>query len=419
VLSKQDNEDLTRVSVGTPMGELMRRFWLPALLAEEVAERDGRPARFRLLGEDLVAFRDSEGRVGVLDERCPHRRASLGLALNSEGGLRCLYHGWKYAVDGTCLDTPTEPANSPIKRKLRAKAYPVREAAGVIWTYMGPAGQQPVFPEFEWHNMAPGHAVPFKILEDCNYAQAVEGTIDSAHAGVLHRESPWGAPAKYDHERDLAPRIEVEFTKYGLRYAGLRKLGDNRMHARITQVVLPFFTLIPPDGGGPRKTRKMVNAFVPRDDVSTWHIQWFFDPTNPIDVPYRIEEGGHWIDTDYRKLRNINNWYLQDRQMMRTENMSGIKGILTQDHAVNETQGAILDRTQEYLGSSDVAIVAWRRQMIRTARAFASSGTVPEVLSADLPWNRIKSATVMFPSSETWKQQVPLESDVMPQATAA
>lgn len=413
MLSREDNTLLTQVGRGTPTGDLIRRFWIPALLASEISEPGGKPVRLRLLGEDLVAFRDSDGKVGLLDEQCPHRRASLALGDNSDGGLRCLYHGWKFATDGTCLDTPTEPAGSAFCSRIRALAYPTREVAGVIWTYMGDAAHTPAFPEFEFLAYPSQNVVPFKVLEDCNYAQAVEGTIDSAHAGVLHREQPWSAPAKYDHERDLQPKIEVEYTKYGLRYAGVRNFREEgKLHARVTEVVLPFFTLIPPDGFGVRKNRRMANAFVPRDDESTWHIQWFFDETQPVDVAYRIEEGGHWVDENFRKKLNIDNWYEQDREAMKTASMSGIKGILTQDHAVSETQGRILDRTREHLGTSDVAVVAWRRQMIRTARALAERNEVPLVLSAPIPWQQIRAATVIFSAGRTWKQEVPLNPDV-------
>lgn len=407
MLSPADNETLVRVGAGTPMGKFVRRFWIPALLSSELPEPDGKPVRFRLMSENLVAFRDSSGAVGVLEEQCPHRRASLALGVNEKNGLRCLYHGWKFAVDGRCMETPTEPPSSRLCQNLRAVAYPTREAGGVVWAYLGAAEHQPPFPDFEWLRMPGVNCVPFKVLEDCNYAQAVEGTIDSAHAGVLHREQPWDAPAKYDHERDLSPKIEVETTHYGLRYAGVRKFRDAQQHARVTQVILPFITLIPPVGFGPMKNRRIANAFVPRDDESTWHIQWFFDETQPIDVAFRIEEGGHWVDKNFRKKLNIDNWYQQDRAWMKNGMMSGIKGILTQDHAVCETQGRILDRSKEHLGSSDVAVVAWRRMMIRMARALAEKGEAPAMLTMPA-WDQVKAVTVIYPEERTWKEEVPL-----------
>lgn len=406
MMSPADNETLVRVGPETQMGELIRRYWIPALLASELPEPDGKPLRFRLLGEDLVAFRNTSGEVGVLEERCPHRQSSLALGVNDKDGLRCLYHGWKFAVDGRCLERPTEPPNA--RHNIRAVAYPTHEAGGVIWAYMGPAEHKQPFPEFNWFDMPSANAVPFKIQEDCNYAQAVEGTIDTAHAGVLHREQPWDAPAKYDHERDLTPKLEVEFTKYGLRYAGLRKLPDGQQHIRITQLVMPFMTMIPPAGEGPPqiKHRRLVNAFVPRDDVSTWHFQWFFDATREIDVAHRIEEGGLWLEPDFRKKVSIDTWYNQDREWMKAGMMSGIKGVVTQDHAVSETQGRILDRTKEHLGTSDAAVVAWRRMMIRAARALAEKGEAPPGTQEPISWSEISAETVKLPPDASWKQEV-------------
>jgi phenylpropionate dioxygenase-like ring-hydroxylating dioxygenase large terminal subunit len=407
MLSREDNETLVRIGPGTPMGELIRHYWIPALLSSELPEPDGTPVRVRLLGEDLVAFRDSTGRVGLLEEHCPHRRASLALGINDKGGLRCLYHGWKFATDGRCLEIPTEPAGSRKTERPRARGYATHEAGGMVWAFMGPQDRVADFPDFEWLGMPATHSVPFKMLAECNYAQVMEGTIDSAHAGVLHREQPWDAPAKYDHERDLTPKIEFELTPYGLRYAGVRKFREAETHVRVTQVVLPFMTLIPPPGAGPAKHRRMANVFVPCDDESTWHIQWFFDETQPIDVAFRLEEGGYWMDEHFRKKLNIGNWYGQDREWMKTGMMSGIKGVVTQDHAVSETQGRILDRTKEHLGASDAAVVAWRRQIIRAARALAETGELPAALRGEWPWGQIKAVTLVCPDTQSWKEAVP------------
>lgn len=408
MLSSAENDVLTRVGPGTLTGELCRRYWTPALLSSEVAEVDGAPVRLRLLGEDLVAFRNSSGVVGLLQEACPHRRASLGLAMNEEGGLRCFYHGYKFDETGRCVDTPTEPAGSRFHQKIRATAYPCREAGGVVWTYMGPPGTAPEFPRWDFLDLPADHCAAFKVLEECNYAQAVEGTIDSAHAGVLHKTGPWSAPPVLPHEKDLAPKIEIEFTSYGLRYAGLRTLDGAGTHARVTAVPLPFWTVIPPDGAGPRAGRKLANAFVPRDDVSTWHIQFFFDETQPVDVAFRIEEGGHWLDPDGRKILNIDNWYEQDRTRMREDEFSGIRGILTQDHAVNETQGAIMDRSREHLGTSDIALIAWRRLMLRSARALDADGTPPPGSRPGAGWGAVTSTTMRIPAGVSWKEHLPL-----------
>lgn len=410
MLSHADNERLTRVGPGTQMGELIRRFWLPVLLESELAEKDGAPVRVRLMGENLVAFRDTSGAIGLLDEQCPHRGASLALAVNEACGLRCIFHGWKFDVNGQCVDTPTEPEDSKLAKHMSVTAYPVHVAGGVVWAYMGPKDKQPPFPNFPFLNMADGHSVAFKILEDCNYAQAVEGTVDSAHVGVLHRESPWEHEAKYSHEKDLRPKLEVEFTKYGLRYGAIRKLDSGEDHVRITECILPFWTMIPPFGFGPMKDRRLINAFVPRDDTSTWHIQWFFDPTVSIDVEYRMKEGGLDLDQNFRKLRNFDNWYMQDRAMMKTENLSGLVGAITQDHAVCETQGPILDRTKEHLGRSDMAVVAWRRLMLGVAKEL-EDGIEPGA-AGEIDWALVQSETVALPAGGAWKDVVPL-ADVL------
>jgi phenylpropionate dioxygenase-like ring-hydroxylating dioxygenase large terminal subunit len=411
MLTAEDNTMLTRVGAGTPMGELMRRFWIPALLSHEIAEPDSAPVRVVLLGERLVAFRDSNGRVGLLDEQCPHRRASLALGANERCGLRCLYHGWKFDVDGNCVDTPAEPVNSSLKDRVKAKAYPTIDKGGVVWTYMGPADSRPPFPEYEWLNLPPGHCQAFKIQEDCNYAQAVEGTIDTAHAGVLHRSVRWDDESPFPHEQVLQTGLEVEYTKYGMRYAGLRKLADGSTYTRITITPMPFLTMIPPDTTHPvRATRRMANAFVPRDDTSTWHVQWFFDQTQPVDREFRIKEGGLQLHDDYRKKVNIDNWYGQDRKMMKEKNFSGITGIVIQDHAVVETQGRIVDRTTEHLGTTDVAVVAWRRQMLRAAKALAANGERPAMLTdPTIPWSSIHATELVLPPGKDWKDAVPLD----------
>ena len=421
MLSREDNEILVRVGPGTAMGNLMRRFWLPALLESELPDNDGTPVRIRLLGEDLVAFRDSLGRIGLLEEHCPHRRSSLALGANEDCGLRCLYHGWKFDVNGQCVDTPAEPEGATLAKAMRAKAYATHVAGGMIWAYMGPVEEKPPFPDFPWLSMTGGHSVPFKLLEDCNYAQAVEGTVDSAHAGVLHRENPWSQEAKYPHERDLRPRLEIDYTNYGLRYCAIRN-DEGLRHARVTQVVLPFWTFIPPDGGKApafRRDRRLVNAFVPRDDYSTWHIQWFFDDNFAIDVQHRIEEGGHWHDEHFRKLVNIDNWYNQDREAMKSSNFSGIKGIMTQDHAVSETQGRILDRTKEHLGRSDIAVVGWRRLMLRAARELAVNGSAPEAATTPLDWSRVTAETFTYPSEQGWRDVLPLPEELKAPTSSA
>jgi phenylpropionate dioxygenase-like ring-hydroxylating dioxygenase large terminal subunit len=421
MLSREDNELLVRVGPGTAMGNVMRSFWLPALLESELPEKDGTPVRIKLLGEDLVAFRDSEGRIGLLDEHCPHRGSSLALGVNGECGLRCLFHGWKFDVNGQCTDTPAEPDGATLAKAMRVKAYPTRTAGGMIWAYMGPAEALPPFPHMPWFDMPEGHSEAFKVIYECNYAQTIEGAIDSAHAGILHRESPWGQEAKYPHEKDLRPKLEVEFTNYGLRYCAVRNDGESK-HARVTQVPLPFWTFIPPDGGNApafRRNRRLINAFVPRDDYTTWHIQWFYDETHPIDRAHRIAEAGTAHDENFFKLVNNANWYGQDREMMRERNMSGISGIALQDHAVSETMGKIADRTREHLGRTDMAVVAWRRLMLKAARELEASGKVPHAAQVAIDWSKITGETFLFPADRGWKDVMPLPEELQPPLSTA
>jgi phenylpropionate dioxygenase-like ring-hydroxylating dioxygenase large terminal subunit len=391
------------------MGEVFRRYWIPALLSEELPDADGAPVRVRLLGEDLIAFRDSEGKVGLLAEACPHRGTSLALALNADCGLRCIFHGYKFDVNGTCVDTPTEPEGSRFAQKIRADAYPVREAAGMIWAYLGPTDLRPNFPEFEWFGLPASHQHAYKVFEECNYAQAVEGAIDSAHAGVLHRRSTWDAPPSQAFEEDLSPKLEVEYTQYGMRYGALRNVDAGQAsQARITAVVLPCFTFIPPFITGPKIERRLVNAYVPRDDTSTWNFQVLFSREASFDDAHRRVEGGLQLDADYKKLRNLANNYEQDRSAMKSSNFSGITGILVQDHAVSETQGSICDRTREHLGTSDIAVIAWRRLMLRTSKQLAETGEQPPGVHTEIPFGDICSATIEVPPDTTWREVEPL-----------
>ncbi|WEK46512.1 MAG: Rieske 2Fe-2S domain-containing protein [Candidatus Andeanibacterium colombiense] len=421
MLSHEDNELLCRIGSGTPMGELMRRFWMPAVVIHEL-KPDGRPVRIRLLGEDLVCFMDSEGKVGLLGENCPHRGTSLALGVNGECGLRCVFHGWKFDVTGQCLDTPAEPENSKLAKAMKAKAYPTRVAGGMVWTYMGPKELEPEFPVFPWFDLPEGQVEAFRVIYECNYSQALEGAVDSSHAGVLHRDSPWTEPAKWPHEKDLRPKLEVEFTRYGMRYCAVRNSDDGRKQARMTQIPLPFYTFIPPDGEKApefRRNRRLINAFVPRDDYTTWHIQFFYDPGLTIDRAHREAEANTPHDSDFFKTNGLKVWYNQDAEMMRTRNMTGIDGVALQDHAVSETMGAIADRTKEHLGRSDMAVVAFRRMMLRAVRRLQETGELPEANQAIFDWNEITAETFLFPPEQKWQELQPLAEHLQPVTAAA
>ncbi len=277
MLTREENELLCLVEGDAPMGRLMRRHWIPALLAEQVAEPDGTPVRLRLLGEDLVAFRDSEGRIGVLGEKCPHRKASLVFGRNEECGLRCLYHGWKFDVDGNVLEMPSEPRESRFAERVKHTAYPTRQAGGFVWVYMGSAE---TMPEFEPPPWAPTEAAKVSIVRidvPCNWAQIMEGQIDSAHSSSLHSSDM--RPARVDSAKaegaqwlrpstDRSPRIQVQLTNYGMRYAAIRRPimnAQTRDYVRITTYVAPFTALIPPNS-----SYNVASVIVPKDDRSSY-----------------------------------------------------------------------------------------------------------------------------------------------------
>ena len=243
MLSIKDNDLLTRVTGDAPMGQMMRRYWMPACLSEEVAEPDGAPVRMKLLGERLVVFRDAAGRVGVVDERCPHRLASLALGRNEDGGLRCIYHGWKFDVCGNCVDMPTEPPDYGYRDRINLKAYPTREAGGMVWTYTGPPELEPPFPEYDWMKLPPDQRAVFKVGERANYLQAVEGAIDSAHSWFLHQGVIWDWKKRASLSIDTSPKLETEDTSYGMRYAAIRKTvqdPDKQKYVRVTLFLVPF-----------------------------------------------------------------------------------------------------------------------------------------------------------------------------------
>ena len=280
MLSIEENELLTRIGPDTPMGETLRRYWMPALLSWELAEPDSPPVRVKLLGEDLVAFRDSSGRVGLLGELCPHRRASLWLGRNEENGLRCAYHGWKYDVTGQCIDQMNEPVS--FASRIRAAAYPTHERGGVIWAYLGPTGQQPPFPDFEYLRAADTHRSVTKVLEECNWMQALEGGIDTSHAPILHRaltgDSGAGNPITSPFVRSSAPVLELDPTDYGYRYYGVRNLDQADLYVRGYHFVMPFTQIRPNQvgRGGPPGTTISGHHWVPMDDHNCMVWNWTY-----------------------------------------------------------------------------------------------------------------------------------------------
>ena len=414
MMTAEENDLLCRVEGDAPMGALMRRHWIPALLSEEIAEPDGKPVRVRLLGENLVAFRDTEGRVGILDELCPHRRASLVYGRNEECGLRCLYHGWKFDVDGNTVEMFSEPPESALAEKVKHKSYPAREAGGFVWVYMGAADQMP---EFERPAFSPREETPVSILKikvPCNWVQILEGQIDSAHSSSLHSSDM--VPARVDSagatetnwlrpSTDKSPRLQVQRTSYGFRYAAIRrpiKNAANDDYVRVTVYVAPFLSLIPPN-----TSYNVASLNVPIDDENTafYFIAWGGEGCPDTETWRRFAHAmpGEDLDEDFTNRRTMENDYLQDREAMKEGNFTGIAGIPNQDVAMWVSMGPISDRTKEVLGASDLAIVEMRRMMIEAARRMETEGVALGATQPHVPHAKISSWQGIVAKSTDWR----------------
>lgn len=406
MLRADANETLSRVGPGSPMGELFRRFWLPAVLTSELTEPDSPPVRLRILGEDLVAFRDTAGRVGIVQAFCPHRLAPLFFGRNEEGGLRCAYHGWKFDVTGSCMETPNVPKSAPdIRDRVGITAYPTHESAGVVWVYMGPAELRPPFCGLEYANLPVEQTFAARWLQRTNWSQGLEGEIDSSHISWLHRDFDKNTTKQKSTGAqmtdDAAPHIELRQTDYGMVY-GARRDHDGQYLWRVTQFILPMFSLIPRapgdfvQGGG--------RAWVPVDDnnttvftfgyrvdhaigqeeLDTYYLSGALFPPRTEPGRYTLPDGGV-IDT-HLPVATKENDYLVDREMQRTTNFTGIWGVHDQDRALAENSRAlpgdpgIADRSAEHLVSSDRAVVAARRILINLADALRK-GTEPAVVA--------------------------------------
>ena len=383
MITSEENDLLCRVEGQAPMGQLMRRHWTPVCLIEEVSEPDGTPIRARVFGEDLVVFRDTEGRVGVMDEYCPHRGASLVFGRNENCGLRCLYHGWKMDVHGNVLEMVSEPASSGFAQKVRHLAYPTHEWGGFVWAYMGPADTMPAFRPPPWAPTAETRVTIAKVIIACNWAQILEGAIDSAHSSSLHSSDM--VPARVDSagatgsmwlrpSTDKAPRLQVERTQYGFRYSAIRrpiKDAASSDYVRSTVFVAPATALIPPNN-----LYNVANVNVPIDDTHTafYFMAWGHPVQTPDTDSWRKflgQQVGPDLDAQYRPLRNRENMFWQDRAAMKAGNFTGITGFPNQDVAMWLTMGPIADRTHDRLGASDLAIVEFRKLMVDAVRAFA------------------------------------------------
>jgi len=416
MLTREQNELLCRVEGAAPMGGVMRRHWLPVCMSEEVVERDGPPVRSRLLGEDLVVFRDTQGNLGVLGEYCLHRRASLAFGRNEECGLRCLYHGWKFDVEGNVVDMPSEAPGAAQRLGKKAKAYPARESGGFVWIWMGPREEMREFQPPAW---APQPGIRYAIVKmhtACNWAQVLEGSIDSAHSSSLHStnmpaaEDVYGSTATDEAwlrpSNDKAPRLQFETTPYGFRYAAIRKPIKNpetHQYVRTTLFVAPFTVLIPPNN-----RYNLAQMLVPIDDVNTmfYWIAWHPDPAKGITQEawrrFCAATLGEDLDQNYRKVRTLANKFMQDREAMKRGDWTGIKGIPAQDMAMWESMGPITDRSEDHFGSSDLAVAQFRRMMVAAVQKFAAGGAAIGTESPT-PYVKLASFEGVVPKSVDWR----------------
>lgn len=376
MLKDERSRLLTETGPGTPMGELFRRYWIPFLKVDEVAEPDCPPVRVKLLSEQLVAFRDSSGKIGLVEEFCAHRRVSLWFGRNEDGGIRCPYHGWKYDVSGRCLEIPSEPDDSPILKEAALTSYPCVERGGIVWTYMGPPEDRPPPPAFEWSTVPENQRFHSKRLEECNYLQALEGGIDSSHVGFLHsgelRSDPLhhGSKGSDYHLSDRTPVFDVHESSGGLNIGVRRNAPDDKYYWRVTPWIMPWYTIVPPYGDNPLHG----HAWVPIDDENCFAWTFSYHPARPLnelelDV---MHKGGslhvELIPGTFRPVANRDNDYLMDRAAQKAgTTFSGVKGIAMQDASLQESMGPVQDRTRENLVMTDRAIVLARRMLLKAA----------------------------------------------------
>ena len=410
MLRKEQNDLLTQTGLGTPMGALFRSGWIPALLAEELPENESPPVRVKLLSERLLAFRDTEGRYGLIDEFCAHRGVSLWFGRNEHCGIRCPYHGWKYDVTGQCIDVPSEPKESGYAQKIKLKSYPLVKIGDILWTYMGEPEKQPPPPEWEFALVPAEQTFTSKRLQECNWLQAMEGGIDSSHVSFLHSGSlntdPLfkGSKGNQYNLKDSKPVFEVVDHAGGL-YIGARRNAENgNYYWRITPLVMPSFTMVPPRGDHPMHG----HFWIPIDDENCWAWSFDYHPVRALTREERqaMKEGAgvhvKYVPGTYRPLANKDNDYLIDRAAQKAGiTYSGVEGIGMQDASLQESMGPIVDRSKENLVSTDNGIIMARHRLMRAARALAEKGITPP--GVDPAHHRVRSAAVILPPDQAFK----------------
>jgi phenylpropionate dioxygenase-like ring-hydroxylating dioxygenase large terminal subunit len=411
MLSQADNEILCRVGPGTPMGEFMRQHWLPAVRSDELTAPGGPPLRVKLLGEELIAFRATSGDVGLIQNACPHRGASLFFGRNEEEGLRCVYHGWKFDVSGVCVDMPSEPTESNFKTKVRARAYPAQERGGIVWAYMGSRVTPPPLPEIE-PNMLPEEEVLLETAHrSCNWMQAMEGDIDTSHLSFLHSgaeslENQRAGSFSYYAIKDKAPRYVVVETDFGTSYGAYRPAEPGFTYWRIAHFLYPCFSMIPT---GILGKQVLARAWVPLDDENC--MLWSMAGRAGSSMVGRAAAVfGHdeylpnttgWLGRSVG-TGQLHNDYKIDREMQKSGNsFTGIPGVHEQDQCVTETMGPLYERDHEHLGTSDAMVIRTRRALIKAAKALHEEGTAPATV--DNPGLYLtRSGGVILPNDADW-----------------
>ncbi len=419
MLTKERNDLITQTGPGTPMGDVFRCYWHPALLADELPEPDCAPVRVELLSEKLIAFRDTEGRLGLMDEMCAHRRTSLWFGRNEENGLRCPYHGWKYDVTGQCVEVPSEAPD--YCENIRLKAYSLVEKGGILWAYMGHPEKKPPLPEWEFINVEPARRYTTKRFQACNWLQAMEGGIDSSHVSFLHSKSletdPLfkGAGGNKYNLGDMKPVFEVSDTEGGLLIGARRNAEDNQYYWRITPWIMPSFTMVPPRGDHPVHG----HFWIPINDFSCW--TWSFDykaqrDFTAIELAAMADgQGVHckYVPGTYLPLANKSNDYLMNRNAQKAGlTYSGIESIAIQDCAMQESMGPICDRRNEKLAPTDKGIMMARRKIFKAIKNLQKNGETPP--GVDPAHHKIRSAAMLLPQDHDYEEGARNATKVLP-----
>jgi phthalate 4,5-dioxygenase oxygenase subunit len=434
MLSEFDNEQLCRVGPGTLMGNLFRQYWIPAARSDELPGPDSPPVRIKLLDEQLIAYRATSGEVGLIQNACPHRGASLFFGRNEEEGLRCVYHGWKFDVTGACVDMPSEPAESNFRNKVRAKAYPTRERGGIIWAYMGPREVPPPLPDLAANILNDDPEKISILLRPNNWLQGIEGEMDTIHAAILHwgfdEPGERGSFSYYHFNSRYDARFVARDSEFGASYGCYRPAEDDTYYWRIGHVLFPFMAM---QANGELGPEERLNAYVPVDDYNTlqWELQVRTDgktprmartfPINRTGEPMAqgaarvyLPQGTGWLDRWVIDQSEANDYQIDREAQKNKVSFTGIRGVRQQDMAMTESMGAIMDRTHEHLGTSDSMIIKARRRWLAVAKALAEHDIVPPGVDEPNLYHQRSGEAILPRSADWWEGSTELREKPAP-----